>query len=98
MIGGAANEAARMEALTRDLGERMLISAPVAESLPEALRAVGRYSLCGVAHAMELFALPADDSEKREADTQTHQQRCQDRAHDSIGQMIRHLRSEPDRG
>ena len=73
VIGGAANEAARIEALTKELGERVLVSGPVAESVSEPLRSVGRHTLRGVGAEMELFGLPSDGSEEGEADAETGQ-------------------------
>ena len=73
VIGGAANEAARIEALTKELGERVLVSGPVAESVSEPLRSVGRHMLRGGGAEMALFGLPSDGSEEGEADAETGQ-------------------------
>ena len=56
VIGGAANEAARIEAQTKTLGERVVVSEAVADSVPEALRPLGRHALRGVGTPMALFA------------------------------------------
>ena len=73
VIGGAANEAARIEALTKALGENVLVSGSVAQSVPETLPFVGRHSLRGVGAAMDLFALPHGASEHRETNPQPHE-------------------------
>jgi adenylate cyclase len=56
VIGGAANEAARIEGLTKVLGERIVVSDAVAASVGEPLRSLGEHSLRGVGRPMELFA------------------------------------------
>ncbi len=59
VIGAAVNVAARLQALSRDLGEPVVMSAEVAEACGRAVRVVGRYDLRGVAVAREVYA-PAD--------------------------------------
>jgi adenylate cyclase len=56
VIGAAANEAARIEALCKVLNEPLLVSAPVARHLA-GCRSLGTHELRGVAESMELFAL-----------------------------------------
>lgn len=56
VIGPAVNEAARVEALTKTLGEPILLTAPVARRLGLPLKALGPHPLRGVGEAMELFA------------------------------------------
>ena len=56
VIGAAANEAARIEALCRTLGVPLILSAPVARHVP-GCRPLGRHRLRGVGEALELFTL-----------------------------------------
>ena len=56
VIGAAANEAARIEALCKTLGVPLILSAPVARHVPGARR-LGRHRLRGVGEALELFTL-----------------------------------------
>ena len=56
IIGGAANKAARIESLTKVLGERIVVSDAVAASVGEPLRSLGEHNLRGVGRPMELFA------------------------------------------
>ena len=60
VIGAAANEAARLEGLTKTLGEPFLVSAEVAAHHPGPWRSCGSHALRGVGAALEVFA-PADD-------------------------------------
>lgn len=55
VIGAAANEAARIEALCKDLGVRLLVSEAVARHLSAPLRSLGRHRLRGVGESVELF-------------------------------------------
>jgi len=64
VIGPAVNEAARVEALTKTLGEPILVTAPVIRHLGRALRSLGTHALRGVGGAMELFA-PAQGKARR---------------------------------
>jgi class 3 adenylate cyclase/uncharacterized protein (DUF427 family) len=57
VIGGAANEAARIEAETKRLGEPVVISEAVATSVAETLRPLGTHALRGVGEPMALFGL-----------------------------------------
>jgi adenylate cyclase len=56
VIGPAVNEAARVEALTKALGQPILLTAPVVRRLSRPLRSLGSHALRGVGGAMELFA------------------------------------------
>jgi adenylate cyclase len=56
VIGAAANEAARIEALCKVLEVPLIVSGPVARHLPGS-RSLGRHALRGVAESMELFTL-----------------------------------------
>jgi adenylate cyclase len=57
VIGPAANEASRMEGMTKELGEPVIVSAKFAELYPGELVAKGAYALRGVAGLHKLFAL-----------------------------------------
>lgn len=58
VIGAAANEAARIEALCKETGADVIVSDAVAASLGGSLPSLGRFALRGVADAVEVFALP----------------------------------------
>ena len=58
VIGPAANEASRMEGMTKELGEPVIVSAKFAEHYPGELVAKGAYALKGVTGLHKLFALP----------------------------------------
>ena len=58
VIGPATNEAARMDALTKELGIGVLVSEEFARFVPGTLVSVGRHSLRGVAQSREIFTLP----------------------------------------
>jgi adenylate cyclase len=55
VIGAAANEAARIEALCKDLGAPLIVSEAVARYLSSPLRSLGRQRLRGVGEPVELF-------------------------------------------
>jgi adenylate cyclase len=55
VIGAAANEAARIEALCKELETPLIASEAVARHLSAALRPLGRHRLRGVAEPMALF-------------------------------------------
>ena len=55
VIGAAANEAARIEALCKDLDAPLLLSETVAPHLSAPLRSLGRHRLRGVGEPIELF-------------------------------------------
>ncbi len=56
VIGPTANEAARIEALTKELGQPVLASAAFAACRPEGWISLGRYPLRGVGEPIEIFA------------------------------------------
>jgi adenylate cyclase len=58
VIGAAANEAARIESLCKDLGADLLVSAPVARATAGPWRSLGSHTLRGVEDKIELFTLP----------------------------------------
>ena len=58
VVGVAANEAARIEALCKRLDVDLLVSERVAQALPMAWRSLGTHTLRGVGDKMELFTLP----------------------------------------
>ena len=60
VIGAAANEAARIEDLCKVEGQSILVSATIANSLPDDLVPLGRRALRGVSSEQEIFALGAD--------------------------------------
>jgi adenylate cyclase len=57
VIGPAANEVARIEALTKTLGRRTLASAEFARCAPHAWESAGKHALKGVATPLEVVAL-----------------------------------------
>lgn len=58
VIGAAVNEASRVEALCKELGCDILVTADFAAACPDApLRSLGRHPLRGVAEPAELFTL-----------------------------------------
>ena len=58
VIGAAANEAARIEAMCKVLKVDLLVSEEVARALPQPWRSLGLHTLRGVGDKMELFTLP----------------------------------------
>lgn len=63
VIGPAVNEASRMEALCKDLGQNLLISESFADSATgcrSRLTSLGRHSLRGVREPVELFTLAGE--------------------------------------
>jgi adenylate cyclase len=58
VIGAAANEAARIESMTKEVGKPVLTSAAFAASYPGKLVSTGRYPLKGLEGEHELFTLP----------------------------------------
>lgn len=58
VIGAAANEAARIESMTKDLGRPVLTSAAFAAAYAGALSSVGKHALKGLDGTHELFTLP----------------------------------------
>jgi adenylate cyclase len=66
VVGAAVNVAARLQQLSRDVGEPFLMSAEVARACGRPVRSVGRFDLRGVAEPYEVFApAPVVGSEKR---------------------------------
>jgi adenylate cyclase len=59
VIGAAANEAARIEAMCKTLETSPVVSAAFARHVPERLRPLGRHALRGVAEPQELYTLRA---------------------------------------
>jgi len=57
VVGAAANEAARIESLCKQLGVDLLVSERVARALPGAWKSLGSHTLRGVGDKMELFTL-----------------------------------------
>src|SRR5258706_5903912 len=58
VIGAAANEAARIEALCKETGRDVVVSGTVVTQLGEPWPSLGRFPLRGVEHPIEIFALP----------------------------------------
>jgi len=58
VIGAAANEAARIESLCKQLEVELLVSEHVARVLPIGWRSMGSHTLRGVGDKIELFTLP----------------------------------------
>jgi len=57
VIGAAANEAARIESLCKNLNVNLLVSERVVRHLPSEWRSLGRHALRGVGNEIELFTL-----------------------------------------
>jgi len=60
VVGPAVNMTARIQSMTKDLGEPLLLSADFAALVGRPLRSVGQYDLRGVAAVQHLFA-PASE-------------------------------------
>ena len=58
VIGAAANEAARIESLTKEVGRRFLISEDVARNLAGDWKSIGKHALRGVGNEIEIFTDP----------------------------------------
>jgi len=58
VIGAAANEAARIEALCKETGQDVVLSGAMAAGLGTPCRSLGKFALRGVAQPMEVYALP----------------------------------------
>lgn len=58
VIGAAANEAARIEGLCKELNIPVLLSETFASAFPEQLHSVGSFLLKGVQSEQEIFTLP----------------------------------------
>ena len=61
VVGPAANEVARIEGLTKELGQRILASKAFVTSLPDKWQSMGQFELKGLAEAVEVFAPPEGD-------------------------------------
>ena len=59
VVGSAANEAARLEGLTKSLGREVLVSERFAKALDIKWEAMGQHDLRGVGEPMTVFSLPA---------------------------------------
>ncbi len=57
VIGKAANEAARLEGMCKEVGEPILISSAFPRCFPGEMRSLGTHSLRGVSEPQEIFAL-----------------------------------------
>jgi len=57
VIGKAANEAARLEGMCKEVGEPILISSAFPRCFPGEMRSLGTHSLKGVSEPQEIFAL-----------------------------------------
>jgi adenylate cyclase len=57
VIGAAANEAARLQTLCKELDQPVLASEELARMLPGIWASVGRHTLRGIAGRREIFAL-----------------------------------------
>jgi adenylate cyclase len=55
VVGPAVNKTARIQALTKEAGEPLLLSKEFAERIRRPLRSLGRFDLHGVAGAQEVF-------------------------------------------
>jgi len=61
VYGGTVNLAARLEALCKEHGTSLLLSATTARALPETkLIAVGDIAVRGLARPVTVFSIPAD--------------------------------------
>ncbi len=60
VIWAAANQAARIESLTKTLGRKVLISEEFAREYPQQLISMGQHPLRGVDGEREVFTLPAE--------------------------------------
>jgi len=60
VIGSAANEAARIESMTKELSKTVLVSPTFADNYPGKLVSEGLYPLKGLEGEHELFTLPED--------------------------------------
>ena len=56
VIGRAVNEASRVETLTKEVGQSLLVTRPVADLLDRQMQAIGAFSLKGVEEPVEVFA------------------------------------------
>lgn len=61
VIGSAANEAARIEALTKECDRNVLVSREFVNQLDISWRSVGQYDFKGVSRSIEVFTFTDDD-------------------------------------
>jgi adenylate cyclase len=64
VIGPAANEVARLDSLTKEIGQPVLATALVAAHHPNKWRSLGAYPLRGIGAPMDVFALILDEGSK----------------------------------
>ncbi len=64
VFGAAVNEVARLDGLTKDFGEPVLVTKAFADTFPHEWRPLGQHSMKGVGRKMKVFA-PAISSIKR---------------------------------
>jgi adenylate cyclase len=57
VIGKAANEAARLESMCKEVGESILISSAFPRCFPGEMKSLGTHSLRGVSEPQEIFTL-----------------------------------------
>ena len=57
VIGEAANRAARIEGLCKQLGETLVLTSEFARYFPDRVRSLGKHTLSGVERAVEVFGL-----------------------------------------
>ena len=60
VVGPAVNHAARIQALSKDIGRNLLVSADFAQHCPEGLISLGKQNLRGISEDSEVFYLPSD--------------------------------------
>lgn len=60
VVGPAVNRTARLEGLTKDLGQPLLMSADFSALVSADTRSLGFHSMKGIAEKQEVFALPAE--------------------------------------
>ena len=65
VIGPAANEVARIEGQTKELGRRVLVSGDFANNLKHDWVSLGRQELKGVTNPIEIFGLPGTRTRRR---------------------------------
>jgi adenylate cyclase len=65
VVGPAANEVARVQALTKVLGKRVLVSRDFADILPVGWESQGMHELAGLAGAREVLAAPSGDNGRK---------------------------------